>query len=355
MKEEVRKDHEKAAVKSTISVIRHKTLNKIVILLIKWTVAMLLIFFLVRSGRLDLNYLTRIRFGWPMFGILVAQVLMLLIPLIRWHLLTRAHNLKLGIGRAIRIGLMGYFTMIFIPASLGLEGVRILYLSRDNKGRSQEATSTIIMDRAIGLFALLVLAVFFGAILLWLKSNPLIKKMLTISIFFLVLLTTVLIVLFNRRFSKFVHSSRLRTWFGEMIQAVHAFRHHKRTLTMGLLLSFIGQIGNVLSAYFALVSLNLPGSFMGLFAVTPFVIMSQAIPLTPLGLGVTEGIASVLYPVVGLRGGAEVVILLRAFTVLLFALCGLSFLKPRQFINQCTNYVKLQLMTVFQSDKKTSN
>jgi hypothetical protein len=83
--------------------------------------------------------------------------------------------------------------------------------------------------------------------------------------------------------------------------------------------------------------------------------MSQAIPLTPLGLGVTEGIASVLYPVVGLRGGAEVVILLRAFTVLLFALCGLSFLKPRQFINQCTNYVKLQLMTVFQSDKKTSN
>lgn len=332
---------------------KSKKHRNILTILIKWVVALILIYILFQSGRLDYNYLLQTRIGWPLVGILIGQGLMLIVPLVRWYLLVRSRDFKLGFGKAIRIGFMGYFTMLYIPAGLGIEGIRILYLSRENKGRGQDALSTVIMDRILGLIALLILSVFFGAILLWLKSDPLINKMLLISTSFLGFLIAILALLFNAQVFKILHSSWLRKWFGEIIQAMHVYRYNKTTLILGLLLSLIGHMGNFLSAYFALISMDFPVLFIGLLTVTPLITLSQAIPLTPLGLGVTDGMASILYPVVGLQGGAEVIMLLRVIGVFIFTFCGLSFFQPRRFIISLSYYLKSLLVVVFNRNKKS--
>ena len=83
------------------------------------------------------------------------------------------------------------------------------------------------------------------------------------------------------------------------------------------------------AAAFALLSLAQDVAILGIFTVTPLVTISKFLPITPLGLGVAEGVAAWLYPMVGLSRGAEVQMLLRGMLSMIYLASGVAYFKRR--------------------------
>jgi len=307
--------------------------RKPLILALKLTLGGALIWWLIWSGRFDpsvYNALFAERTARFLLGVLVGQGIMLLVPLVRWWLLLRAQGLPISLGEAIRISLMGAFANLFVPGGLGIDGLRLLYLRRFHRGQWVAGASSVVMDRALGVVALLALGGTCSLILLVQNYNPWVFRLVAINAILLVGLLAGLALACGFLRVPILPVFRRVSLVDKVVRAMQVYRTHRGALAWGLLLSIIGHLGVCVAACFALLSLSYPVTVVAVVTVTPIVTMSRTIPLTPLGLGVSDSVAALLYPLVGLDGGAEVQMLLRATIVLVFLACGLAYFKGRQ-------------------------
>ena len=78
--------------------------------------------------------------------------------LIRWQMLARTLGLKLSLTDALRIGYLGYAVNLMPLGLVGGDALKAVFLARLNPDRKTEAVASVLVDRVIGLVALLVLA-----------------------------------------------------------------------------------------------------------------------------------------------------------------------------------------------------
>jgi len=98
-------------------------------------------------------------FAW---GLLAAALVCcgaaVVITLVRWYYLVRALDMQLSLKEAFRLGFLGY---LFNLAPLGIVGgdlLKAVMLARQQRNRRAQAFATVIVDRAIGLYMLFVVA-----------------------------------------------------------------------------------------------------------------------------------------------------------------------------------------------------
>jgi hypothetical protein len=96
------------------------------------------------------------------WGLLTAAMVVcsaaVLLTLVRWCYLVRALGLPLTMRDALRIGFLGY---LFNLAPMGIVGgdlLRGVMLARHQKGKYAEALASVFVDRAVGLYLLIVVA-----------------------------------------------------------------------------------------------------------------------------------------------------------------------------------------------------
>jgi hypothetical protein len=77
----------------------------------------------------------------------------------RSHRLLRTIQVKVSLWTVTAIAQIGQFFLFFLPGPAGDDLTRMLYLSRIAKGRLGEVCATVLLDRCIGLAAVLGLAV----------------------------------------------------------------------------------------------------------------------------------------------------------------------------------------------------
>ncbi len=77
----------------------------------------------------------------------------------RWRRLLAVFEIHLPLGPLLCIAQIGQFFLMFLPGPAGDDLTRMLYISRLTKGRVAEACTSVLIDRMIGLAAVLVLAV----------------------------------------------------------------------------------------------------------------------------------------------------------------------------------------------------
>ena len=75
-----------------------------------------------------------------------------------------------------------------------------------------------------------------------------------------------------------------------------------------------------------MIALRQQVALLAISTVTPLVTVLRILPISPLGLGVTDAAAEELYPLVGMEGGAENQMLIRGVFILVSLLCGIAFL-----------------------------
>ncbi len=110
--------------------------------------------------------------AWLLAGFLAYGVVELLTG-IRWRLLLRVQGVRVGWGRLSQLLMVGVFFNFFIPGGTGGDVVKTFYLLKETPGKGPQALLSVLFDRIIGLFSLVVLAAIFSCWRWdWLTAHP---------------------------------------------------------------------------------------------------------------------------------------------------------------------------------------
>jgi uncharacterized protein (TIRG00374 family) len=256
-----------------------------------------------------------IEFGW----LLVASLLIglaLSLQLFRWFLLVQAVELPVTIRNTFRLGLVGVFYNTFLPGSVGGDLLKAYFLARAHPERKTRAVATVLIDRALGLFGLILFVAVLGSIA-WVADNPQIaanrdlQRMIKITA--LISVGTIigflaLGLLPQRRADRF--AGRLR-WIpkiggslAEFWCAVWMYRQRLRTMVICVVLSALSHFGLVFafhsaSQIFPAANPDSEATLPEQFVIAPIGFIAQALPISPGGVGVGEAVFAWLYKLSG--------------------------------------------------------
>jgi uncharacterized membrane protein YbhN (UPF0104 family) len=185
-----------------------------------------------------------------------------LITFVRWYVLVRAQMLPITLGGAVRLGLVGNFFNSFLPSSVGGDVVKAVAVARTQRRRTA-AITTILLDRAIGLWALVWLVALLGGGF-WLADDTPFRanaglRAIVRSAWVVVGVTAggwlLLGVLPQKRVDQFADHLRRIPKVGnqaaEFWLAIWLYRTRPAAVVVALLLSVVSQTGNVLAFHFA--------------------------------------------------------------------------------------------------------
>jgi uncharacterized membrane protein YbhN (UPF0104 family) len=82
----------------------------------------------------------------------------------RWYLLVRSLEIQFSLADAFRLSFLGYLFNFVSMGSVGGDLFKAVFVAREQPGRRTEAVATVVVDRVIGMYALMLVAS--GAILL---------------------------------------------------------------------------------------------------------------------------------------------------------------------------------------------
>lgn len=235
-----------------------------------------------------------------------------LVTFIRWYYLVRAQDLPFEIKDAMRLGLIGCFFNTFLPGSVGGDVVKAAGIARGQKRRTV-AVATVIMDRIIALWAMIMMIALLGVIF---KATGLIEGIAATRIIraACIIVAVSVIVWFalgylpqeraDRLAARLSHIRRVGHSLAELWRTIWMYRCRQRTVYYALFLTWIGQIGFGLGFYYCALTLWDPnmGAVPGIaehYLIVPIGLVIQAAPLFPGGAGIGEAGFGGLYSVFG--------------------------------------------------------
>ena len=253
-------------------------------------------------------------------GIIVGQYF-------RWYLLVRALDLPFRLRDAFRLGMVGTFFNTFLPGSVGGDLMKAYYIAKGHPLRKASAVATVVADRLLGLFGLLLFGAAVGGSF-WIGGDAAInhpEKGYPLRVIIVVcailastgaLLYAVVALLPDGARHRFSHRLHRVPRFGKTLAELWftAIQYGKRPLTVlyGVLLSAVAHTLMMLSFHFAVrifpaADPNTVATLPEHFVILPIGYIFQALVPLPGGLGFSELSFGGLYELIG-RGRAEGVV-----------------------------------------------
>jgi uncharacterized protein (TIRG00374 family) len=214
----------------------------------------------------------------------------------RWHLLLTALDIHLGVARAFIINMVGAFYNSFMPGSTGGDVLKAYYAAKHTHLRTR-AVISVIIDRAIGLVALIILG---GGMAAMQWDEPACRQIAIVSAAVISGLVVGLLVFYTpvlRRATGLDFILRRLPMQAQVRKAIDAMEVYRRRpwLVLGALLGSFPVHGTViLSAMFAGMAFKLPLSPQYYWVAVPVIVLSGALPISPQGAGVMEFFAILL-------------------------------------------------------------
>lgn len=301
------------------------------VLLLKFAVAGALVYWLVASGRLDFRQLGALREGWPWalaaLGTLGCQIGL---ASLRWHLLLRARGVDYRRRDAAALTLIGWFFNQMVIGTTGGDLVKAYAVARERPDHRRDGVVSVFVDRAVGLFVLIVLGGL--AALANLRVVLAQSDLATMAVTLWALLVggfTAGCVYFSRRLRR----QRPIVWIRERMpfqrllrqldEAVFAYRFHPREVGLAVLASF-GVHGLLIATNLCLAKALLGGPlpWATFFFVVPLANAIASVPVNPPGaVGTAEALYAYFFAAVGVPQGG-LICLLQRLCFYLWALPG---------------------------------
>ncbi|NDE14180.1 UPF0104 family protein [bacterium] len=296
--------------------------KKILTTLMKFALVGLLLWWMVRGGRLNATSLAIFIQNVPYLLLSVAFWLAIPVGLgsFRWFKLLRGAKVQVGFLRALQLQMVGLFFNTAMPGAVSGDLVKAVYVVRDQRGqRRTSAALAIILDRVVGLMGLFTVAgvasIFY---LRSLRSNPVLIPMAWLVFASWMGMLSFLTVVFYPHKTGRDPIERLlnkKPWLLRRVfalvlkvyQALRAYRDHPRELLIAWGVSVVIQAVGV--AYYWYTTVELTGQvpdFSQFVIVLPFGMIATVIPIAPGGLGVGHVAFDKLFTLIGLNGGANV-------------------------------------------------
>ncbi len=307
---------------------------------------LVLVYWLVESGRLDFSVYREL-FAPGRLGLVVTILLLqfasYFVYVFRWWGLARIVDVPVSRSEVLRTGFQGLFLGLVLPGSSGVDGLRLLHLQRAHSagasGHRSAGLAAILVDRLSGYLGLLVLGT--GASLAaWLASGHTMLALIfgiessLLLVLAILMLTAIAGVSFPGR--------RLIERFGpaaRMLAALTRFAAARRALVGSIGLAILSHVLSCVAWWLAFEALGDPPSIGVVAAITSILVIARTLPITPMGLGVTDGLAEALYRSFGVSLGSEAQMLIRATAILIFLASGLAFVFGARIERHASNEV----------------
>lgn len=289
---------------------------------LKFGLVALLIWWMIRSGRLNTSTLS-IFFENTAF-LAVSVVYWFLVPValgsFRWFMLLRGAKVRVSYLRSLQLQLVGLFFNTAMPGAVSGDLVKAVYVVRDQSGQRKTAAAiAIILDRVVGLMGLFTIAGVASIIFLQsLSTNPVLQPMAyLVFICGLGMMGFLGVVFFPHKAGRdpFERILAKKPWLLRHIfaavlkvyKALRSYRDHPRELLAAWGVSVVIQ--GVGIAYHWYTTVQLTGQvppFPEFIIVLPFGMIATVLPIAPGGLGVGHVAFDKLFSLIGLNGGANV-------------------------------------------------
>lgn len=249
----------------------------------------------------------------------------------RWLLLLRARGLEVSYARAMKLLMIGSFFNYCMPGSTGGDVIKAYY-SAKNSDRRADSVMTVIIDRVVGLVALMILA---GVVGLFILHEPLARK-ITINLWRGMALACILaMIYFSRRMRRWLALERLLkivpagAFLAKVDRATMAYHDHKAVILWTVLMSIPVHLLLVASTAIAGYALGMRPTSPGLLlTVIPVIFLTGAVPITPQGAGVWEllGKTMLLHPPYVTMNQIVGMLFMIRFYQLMYSLTGAIYL-----------------------------
>jgi uncharacterized protein (TIRG00374 family) len=273
---------------------------------LKYGIAVALLVFMVSMNWTELNKLVRQTPDFAYFG-LAALIFVgcTAIQYFRWYLLVRALDLPFAFRNAVRLGLVGTFYNTFLPGSVGGDFVKAFFIAKGHPERKAAAIATVVADRMVGLFGLILFAAAVGGFF-WASGNEKIvgnPKLQTIIIVCIGLAVTAIVGYVGLGLLSQQWSDRLKArlhdvrkvgpTLAELWFTVWTYRQRSGTVLAVVGMSAFVHLGFVLMYHLAVrifppENLALLGTLPEHFVIAPIGFIVQAAIPVPGGLGAGE-------------------------------------------------------------------
>ena len=213
----------------------------------------------------------------------------------RWRRLLAIFDIDIPLVSLMCITQIAQFFMMFLPGPTGEVLTRMLYISRLAPGRVGESCTTVLIDRAIGLAAMLALAV---ACMPW-QWTVLATSSQTHWLVLTILIAGVIVCLFGILF--FVAGHPTQRWFERRLRSLpaHSLRDeaariwgllcaNKMAVAQVSATAIITQLLYCVLFYLAGRSVGIRLSVFMWVTFVPIVLLATSLPISFSGLGVRE-------------------------------------------------------------------
>ena len=292
-------------------------MKKLLKILLKFLVVGSILVYLVQSGRLNFEKLMLFKDAPEILALMVGVLVLVVVPMatFRWWLLLRAIGVQVNPKQTFILTWIGNFFNTTLPGAVTGDVVKGYYVikAQHEEGRTR-AFMTLLIDRIVGLFGLIVMA-FLALVLnleLILSQERLHSLAWMITVLFggTVVFYAIAVFPFKEGRDPFIRLfQRLpaKKISLKVYSAFKSYQHQKSTLLLTLLLA-IGIHTLIALLFFQVANL------MGLkemelatqFFLMPIGLITVAIPLAPGGIGIGHAAFESLYQLAGFSGGADI-------------------------------------------------
>lgn len=211
----------------------------------------------------------------------------------RFEILLRVQGIRIGWLRSAALVMIGVFFNLFMFGATGGDVVKVFYLLKETPGKKATAFLAVIMDRLVGLLALITMAsVFIGLRYQWLAATDITRHLAQVLIFILAAGLLGIVMSFVITSFNLVHKLPSRMPFHdkmvELSAACNLYGRAWKTSLLALLLSIVAHLGYFGIFYCAARSLNAGVSALDFATIMPIVNTITAMPISVSGVGWRE-------------------------------------------------------------------
>lgn len=268
---------------------------------------------------------------WPLLGCGFALALFsVCATFVRWYLLVRALGLPFRLADAFRLSFVGYLLNFVAFGSVGGDLFKAVFLAREQPGRRTEAVATVFLDRAVGLYSLLIVAsaaILLGDQTVWEADLQVICNLtLAATVIGTAAVTVILLPGWDRSslMKAMYRLPRVGTSVHRLAKALDVYRGKRGTLAWIAGLSLVVHIVFATALYLAAAAIfPQHPTLVEHFMIVPLSLVAGALPLAPAGLGTFEAAMKILYRVVPAQSGGDgflVALVFRLITILIAAI-----------------------------------
>jgi len=219
------------------------------------------------------------------------------IGVVRWRVLLAAGGFNLSAGRAAEISFVAHFFNSLMLGTVGGDVMKAYYAARETHHRKTEAVVTVLVDRVIGLWAMLVFAALMVLPNWRLFQQPGLRTITAVTFVTMLAATGFVFIAFRGGISKRWTRAReaLRRlpkgeWIERLLDACRAYGKAPGALRTAFCFSMAANLLCVTQFWVLARGLKLEVSFLELCLIVPTIVCIAAIPIAPSGIGVRENL-----------------------------------------------------------------